>query len=181
MARLHDAIDQTLRDWIAAQHVFFVATAPSGPDGHVNLSPKGYDTFRVLDDHTVAYLDLTGSGVETIAHLRDNARITFMFCAFEGKPQILRLFGRGEAVLPEDGRFADLAAAFPAVPGVRAVVRCEVDRVQTSCGFAVPFMAYESERETLSDWAARKGPDGIDTYQADKNARSIDGLPGMVP
>jgi hypothetical protein len=180
MARLHDAIDRTLRDWIAAQHIFFVATAPSGPDGHVNLSPKGYDTFRVLDDHTVAYLDLTGSGVETIAHLRDNGRITLMFCAFEGKPQILRLFGRGEAVLPEDDRFGSLAAEFPAVPGVRAVIRCEVDRIQTSCGFAVPFMAYESERETLSDWAARKGPDGIGDYQVEKNARSIDGLPGIV-
>jgi len=179
MARLHDAIDETLRDWIAAQHVFFVATAPSGPDGHVNLSPKGYDTFRVLDDHTVAYLDLTGSGVETIAHLRDNGRITFMFCAFEGKPQILRLFGEGEAVLPADPRFADLAAAFPTVPGVRAVVRCQVDRVQTSCGFAVPFMDFRSERETLNDWAARKGPDGIDDYQLEKNAASIDGLPGI--
>lgn len=179
MARLHDAIDQTLREWIAAQHVFFVATAPSGPDGHVNLSPKGYDTFRVLDEHTVAYLDLTGSGVETIAHLRDNGRLTFMFCAFEGKPQILRLFGRGEAVLPEDDRFAALAAAFPEVPGVRAVVRCDVERVQTSCGFAVPYMTFESERETLSDWAARKGPDGLADYQVTKNATSIDGLPGI--
>ena len=179
MARLHDAIDQNLREWIDAQHLFFVATAPSGPDGHVNLSPKGYDTFRVLDEHTVAYLDLTGSGVETIAHLRDNGRITFMFCAFEGKPQILRLFGRGEAVLPEDDRFATLAAAFPEVPGVRAVVRCDVERVQTSCGFAVPYMTFGSERETLNDWADRKGPDGLAEYHVAKNATSIDGLPGI--
>lgn len=179
MARVHERLDQTLRDWIDAQHVFFVASAPSGPDGHVNLSPKGYDTFRVLDDRTVAYLDLTGSGVETIAHLQQNGRLTVMFCAFEGKPRILRLFGRGDAVLPDDERFADLLARFPAVPGVRSVIRCELERIQTSCGYAVPFMHYEEERETLEEWAERKGPDGIDAYQAAHNTASIDGLPGV--
>jgi len=171
MARTHDTLDENLREWIAAQHVFFVASAPTGTDGHVNLSPKGYDSFRVLDDLTVAYLDLTGSGVETIAHLNDNGRLTIMFCAFEGPPRIVRLFGRGEVVLPGDDDFDSLVARFPALPGVRSVIRCRIERIQSSCGYSVPFMDYRSERETLIDWAARKGPDGLDEYHAEKNAR----------
>jgi hypothetical protein len=180
MGRTHDGLDDQLTSWIAAQHVFFVATAPSGADGHVNLSPKGYDSFRVLDPTTVAYLDLTGSGVETISHLRENGRITFMFCAFEGKPKILRLFGRGRVVLPEDEAFADLVTLFPPQPGTRSVIVAELDRIQDSCGYAVPFLAYEGERERLHEWADRKGPDGIVAYHAEKNERSIDGLPGLV-
>ncbi len=181
MARVHPTIDDELAEWISRQHVFFVASAPSGDDGHVNLSPKGYDTFRVLGPTEVAYLDLTGSGVETIAHVRENGRLTIMFCAFEGKPRILRLFGRAEAVAVGDPEFDGLAAAFPPVPGIRSVIRLQVERVQSSCGWAVPHMAYERERETLDEWAARKGPDGIAEYHAEKNARSIDGLPGVAP
>ena len=180
MGRTHDTLDDDLVAWIERQHVFFVASAPSGPDGHVNLSPKGYDTFRVLGPTEVAYLDLTGSGVETIAHVRENGRLTIMFCAFEGKPRILRLFGRAEAVLVGDPGYDGLAAAFPTVPGARSIVRLSVERIQSSCGYAVPFMSYERERETLDDWAARKGPEGIAAYHAEKNARSIDGLPGVV-
>jgi hypothetical protein len=179
MARTHDTLDENLREWIAAQHVFFVASAPTATDGHVNLSPKGYDSFRVLDDTTVAYLDLTGSGVETIAHVNENGRLTLMFCGFEGPPRILRLFGRGEVVLPGDDDFEALAALFPPLPGVRSVIRCHIDRIQSSCGYSVPFMDYVSERETLTDWAARKGPEGIEEYHAEKNLVSIDGLTGL--
>src|SRR3954447_5342930 len=179
MARTHDTLDDNLREWIAAQHVFFVATAPTATDGHVNLSPKGYDSFRVLDDVTVAYLDLTGSGVETIAHVNENGRLTIMFCGFEGPPRILRLFGRGEVVLPGDPDFDELVGLYPALPGVRSVIRCHIDRIQSSCGYSVPFMDYRSERETLTEWAARKGPAGIEEYHAEKNLVSIDGITGL--
>lgn len=180
MARVHDTLDAKLIEWIGAQHVFFVASAPSGPDGHVNCSPKGYDTFRVLSPDSVAYLDLTGSGVETIAHLRDNGRITVMFCAFEGPPRILRLFGRGEAIRPGTAGFDELAREFPAIPGIRSIVRIAVERIQTSCGYAVPFLGYQGERETLVEWAERKGSDGIETYHRTENRESIDGLDGVI-
>ena len=180
MARVHDCLDQNLIDWIGEQHLFFVASAPAGAEGHVNLSPKGYDSFRVLDDRTVAYLDLTGSGVETIAHLRDTGRLTFMFCAFDGPPRILRLFGTGDVVQPGDPEFEALAAGFAPLPGVRAVIRCRLDRIQSSCGYAVPFMSYQAERDTLAEWAERKGPEGIELHHGEKNTVSIDGLTGLT-
>jgi hypothetical protein len=161
--------------------MFFVATAPLGGDGHVNVSPKGGDTLRVLDERTVAYLDLTGSGVETIAHLRENGRITLMVCAFSGPPQIVRVFGRGDVVLPADEGFAELAQRFPDLPGVRAVIRVTVERVGSSCGFAVPLMRLEGERTRLHEWAEAKGPEGLVDYRATKNVASIDGLPGLDP
>ena len=179
MGRVHDELTDDLIDWIGRQHVFFVASAPSGPDGHVNVSPKGHDTFRVLGPTSVAYLDLTGSGVETIAHLRENGRLTFMFCAFEEKPRIVRLFGRGEAVTPDDERFADLAARFPELPGTRSIICCELDRIGDSSGYSVPLLSFEAERETLLEWVERKGPDGIATYHDEKNRTSIDGLDGL--
>ncbi len=178
MGKLHDAIDDALAAFLRAQHLFFVATAPSAGAGHVNLSPKGLDSFRILDPQTVAYLDLTGSGVETIAHLRDNGRITLMFCAFDGPPKIVRLYGRGVVVRREDAAFDALAAAFPALPGARAVIRVHIERIADSCGYAVPTYQYVGERRQLADWAARKGPDGLATYRREKNARSIDDLPG---
>ncbi len=180
MARTHDSLDDSLREWIAAQHVFFVASAPTATDGHVNLSPKGYDSFRVLDDSTVAYLDLTGSGVETIAHVNENGRLTLMFCGFEGPPRILRLFGRGEVVRPGDADFDALVGQFAPLPGVRSVIRCHLDRIQSSCVYSVQFIEYVTERETLTDWAARRGPDGIEEYPAEKNRVSIDGLTGIA-
>ncbi len=181
MGRTFDTIFDDMREWIEAQHLFFVATAPSGPDGHVNLSPKGYDTFRVLDETTVAYLDLTGSGVETIAHLRETGRITIMFCAFEGPPQILRLFGHGAAHPVGTPRFEELAPRFDLIPGARSIVTLAIVRVQTSCGYSIPFMDYREERPTLQQWAARKGDDGLAEYWVEKNTASIDGLPALDP
>ena len=179
MAKTYDGIDERMAAFLCAQHVFFVGTAPAGADGHVNVSPKGLDSFRILDPTTVAYLDLTGSGVETIAHLRDNGRITFLFCAFEGPPKIVRLYGRGEVVRPGDADFADLAARYPALPGVRSVIRVHLERITDSCGYAVPTYRYVRERNQLVQWAERKGADGLATYQRVNNARSVDGLPGL--
>lgn len=181
MGKVLDALDANLTAVISRQPVFFVATAPGGHGGHVNVSPKGgAGSFAVVDPTTVAYLDLTGSGVETIAHLRDNGRITVMFCTFEGGPLIVRLYGRGQTVLPDDERFADLRGRFPSdVPGVRSVIVVDVDRVATSCGYGVPLMSYDADRTMLREWAERKGADGIVAYQHDKNVASVDGLPGL--
>jgi Pyridoxamine 5'-phosphate oxidase len=180
MGRVDDGISDELARFIAAQHVFFVATAPSGDGGHVNVSPKGLDTFTVIAPTTVAYLDLTGSGVETIAHLRENGRITIMFCAFDGKPLIVRLHGRGE-VLPIGEPEADaLMSRFGSYPGARSVIRVRLDRVATSCGYGVPLLQYQGERDQLLKWAQRRGDDGLAEYRAEKNAASIDGLPGLA-
>jgi hypothetical protein len=173
------SISDDLAQWWAAQSMFFVATAPSGSDGHVNLSPKGLDTLRILSPTRAAYLDLTGSGVETIAHLRDNGRITLMACAFNGAPRISRIYGTGivhEIGTPE---FEELAALFSELPGRRAVIDVAVDRVTTSCGYAVPLMDLVGDRERLLDWARAKGDDGLAEYRVSKNALSIDGMPGL--
>ncbi len=179
MGKLYDAIEGKLADFIRAQRVFFVATAPLAKDGLVNLSPKGLDSFRILGPRTVAYLDLTGSGIETVAHLKENGRVVIMFCAFDGPPRIVRLHGRGEAIEPGAPGFADLAARFPTYPGIRSVIRVECRRISDSCGFGVPRMAFEGDRTQLPAYAERKGPDGIEEYKAAKNARSLDGLPGL--
>jgi len=178
MARTHEALDETLRSFIAEQPLFFVASAPDGPGGHVNLSPKGLDSFRVIDDHTVAYLDLTGSGVETIAHLCQNGRLSIMFCAFTGPPRIVRLYGHGQVHLAGSDRFEELGPHFPALVGARSIITCDLDRIQSSCGYAVPLMELAEQRSTLIDWAERRGPDGLADYWAEKNETSIDGLPG---
>jgi len=182
MGKVYDGIEPRIADFIERQRVFFVATAPSGPDGLVNLSPKGLDSFRILGRREVAYLDFVGSGVETIAHLRQNGRVVFCLCAFEGPPLIVRLHGRGEAIEPGDARFAELRARFPEVPleaAVRAVIRADVERVSDSCGYGVPLYAFESERSQLHDWAGRKGEAKLADYRRDHNARSLDGLPGL--
>ena len=179
MGRVLDGISAELAAFLEAQPVFFVATAPDDPTGFVNCSPKGLDTFRVLDDHTVMYLDLTGSGIETVAHLRDNGRITLMFCAFTGRPDIVRLQGRGRVVLADDAEAAPYLATFPAYPGARSVIVVDVERVSSSCGFGVPRMTLDAPRQELVDWAGKKDADGLARYRAEKNARSIDGLPGM--
>lgn len=179
MGKVFAELDDDLRAFIACQRVFFVATAPRSADGHVNLSPKGLDTFRVLGPTTVAYLDLTGSGVETMAHLRENGRLTVMFCAFEGRPRIVRLYGRGRVVEPRDAEWATVSAAFPAMPGVRSVVVLDVDRIADSCGYGVPRYEFAGNRTQLAEWADKKGAEGVRSYQAQKNRTSIDGLPGL--
>lgn len=176
MAKFFPELGAAHRDFIAAQKIYFVASAPT--TGRVNLSPKGLDTFRVLSTRRVGYLDSTGSGSETAAHLAENGRITFMFCAFSGAPLILRLYGSGRAVRPRDAEWAQLRPLFgPPLPGERQLIVADVENVQTSCGFAVPFFSYEGDRDQLNTWAEKKGPDGLATYWAEKNQRSIDGLP----
>jgi hypothetical protein len=160
--------------------MFFVATAPASTDEHVNVSPKGYDSFRVLGPRQVAYLDLTGSGIETISHLRENGRITLMFCAFEGKPDIIRLQGKGRVVRKGDAGADDLFASFPELPGARAVIVVDVARVATSCGYGVPLMAHQGPRTRLLEWAGARGEDGLEEYRTKRNATSISGLPGWT-
>src|SRR5438309_2275499 len=179
MAERFSSLSPDLAQWWREQPVFFVATAPSGDAGHVNLSPKGLDTLRVLAGDRVAYLDLTGSGVETIAHLRDNGRITLMACAFDGNPRISRIYGRGAVHAAGSPEFDALASEFPDLPGRRSIIDIAVERVTTSCGYAVPLMDLVDDRDRLVDWAKSKGEDGIAAYQENKNAFSMDGLPGI--
>jgi hypothetical protein len=179
MGTIFDGLDDGLKGFIAAQPLFFVATAPLSADGHINLSPKGLDTFRVLAPRQVAYLDLTGSGVETVAHLRQNGRITLMFCAFAGPPRVLRLYGRGRAVVPGDQDWEELVGQFPGHPGARSVVVVELERVADSCGYGVPLFEYVGQRGQLPAWAGRKGPEELARYQGQKNRQSIDGLAGL--
>ena len=189
MGKTFDAIDEHLETWIAKQALFFVGTAPLDADGHVNVSPKGpIDSLRVMGPTTVAYLDVVGSGAETIAHLRENGRIVVMLCAFSGPPRILRLHGRGEIVLAGEERFDDLLelcrfAEPEAREARRAVVVVEVERIADSCGYGVPLMSYEGRRQHSDLWAAKKlrvdGPDALLDYQREKNSRSIDDLPAI--
>lgn len=179
MGKIYKQITDEIALWIEKQHIFFVATAPLSGHGHVNCSPKGGDSFRMIDPVTVAYQDFTGSGVETIAHLRENGRVTIMFCAFEGRPQIVRLQGEGEVILPASCEFPSLAARFPQNRGMRAIVRVKVTRISDSCGYAVPFFDYLEERDTLDKWAEAKGISQLEAYRRDKNERSIDGLPAI--
>ncbi len=177
MAKVFDSISDKLQDFITAQQMFFVATAPLSPSGHVNLSPKGLDSFRVLSPNQVAYIDFTGSGNETSAHLQENGRITFMFCAFEGAPLILRLYGQGRTVLPDDSEWLVLSPLFPAIPGARQIIVADIDRVQTSCGAGVPLYEFQGQRDVMVNWAINKGETGLQDYWYEKNRASIDGLP----
>jgi hypothetical protein len=179
MSKLYEVIDERLAEFIRGQRVFFVATAPLSPGGHVNCSPKGGDCLRILGPREVAYLDYTGSGAETIAHIRENGRIVVMFCAFEGSPKILRLHGHGEVLFSDSPRFRELAPQFPANPGQRAIVVVHADRISTSCGLSVPCFDYAGEREGLNEWAAAKGAETLQSYRAKNNALSIDGLPSL--
>jgi hypothetical protein len=181
VGKIYAAIDESIRQFIQAQHVFFVGSAPLDLDGHINLSPKGLDTFRILGPTTVAYLDLTGSGIETVAHLKENGRITLMFCAFQGPPNILRLYGKGRAIGPHHPEFAELVGQFPDYDGIRTIIVVEISRIADSCGYAVPFLRYEGERTQLTAWAGKKGVEGLKTYRTQKNQKSIDGLPGLPP
>lgn len=181
MAKIYSELDDKLEAFLAAQKVFFVATAPSGAEGHVNCSPKGLGSFRKLDQKTVLYVDFVGSGVETIAHLRQNGRIVLLFCAFDGPPKIVRLHGTGTVIEPGDAEFKSLRAEFPTFPdsGVRSIIRVALTRISDACGYAVPLYRYEGERDQLLKWADRKGEEGLIAYQREKNSASIDGLEGL--
>jgi len=179
MGKVRSAIDEAAQKFIEAQHVFFVASAPLDAAGHVNLSPKGLDTFRILSPTTVAYADFNGSGVETIAHLQENGRIVLMFCAFQGAPDIFRLYGHGRVVQPHAEEFLALANLFPAFESLRSIIVVELTRVTDSCGYGVPLFKYEGERSQLQAWAHKRGPEGLKAYRQEKNRQSIDGLPGL--
>lgn len=182
MAKQYDRLDERLTRFIQRQHMFFVASATA--DSRVNVSPKGLDALRVIHDNRVCYLDATGSGSETAAHLAADGRLTIMFCAFEGPPMILRLYGRGVAHRRGTPAYAALLQArFDGreLPGARQIVVLDFDLVQTSCGYAVPLYGFEAQRDTLDNWAAQKGEDGLDAYRREKNRVSIDGLPtGLI-
>jgi hypothetical protein len=179
MARMLKEIDDTIRAFIESQQMFFVATAPLARDGHVNVSPKGLDAFRVLSPRRVAYLDHIGSGAETLAHLRENGRLVLMFCAFAGPPKIVRIHGPGTVLRPEDDEFGQLRPLFGPAPLVRAIITLDVERLSHSCGFGVPLYEYQGQRTNLTDWAGGKGEAALRAYQVEKNARSIDGLPAV--
>lgn len=175
MAQFFDRLNESLREFIGEQPIFFVATAPH--DGRINLSPKGMDTLRCLDDSRVAYLDLTGSGNETAAHLKDDGRITVMFCSFTRRASILRLYGVGRTVPAGSAEWESLIGLFPELPGARQLIVIDIRSVQTSCGYAVPEMTFVRERQTLRKWAEGKGETGLAEYRQAKNVVSIDGLP----
>jgi len=175
MAKLYTSITKRLQDFIEKQKMFFIATAPSS--GRINLSPKGMDSFRVVSENKVLWLNVTGSGNETAAHLLENNRITIMFCSFEGAPNILRLYGKGKEIKPKDTDWNNVVSQFPKIPGTRQIFEIDIESAQTSCGMSIPFFDYKGEREELNDWASEKGKDGIEQYWKDKNQTSIDGFP----
>ncbi len=180
MAKFYESMSEHIQDFIRAQHVFFVASAPLSAEGHVNVSPKGLDCFRILSPNQVAYLDMTGSGNETSAHMNENGRVTFMFCAFDGPPNIVRLFGKGRTILPDTPEWDSMIGKFTTFLGMRQIIIADIDLVQTSCGFGVPFYDYVGERDTMMEWADKKGSDGLVTYRAEKNSCSLDKLPSPL-
>jgi Pyridoxamine 5'-phosphate oxidase len=175
MAKFFTELDEHLREFIAAQHIFFNASAPN--QGRINLSPKGLDTFRILSNQRVAYLDLTGSECETAAHIAENGRLTLMFCSFDEKPLILRLYGRGSVIRPRDPQWQQLRGEFPQIPGDRQIILLDIESIMTTCGFAVPRYEFISEREQLVEFTCKMGEQKMDEYRHQKNQRSIDGLP----
>jgi hypothetical protein len=180
MGRVFVIIDDRVAQFIHPQEMFFVATAPLSAEGRIDLSPKGLDSYRILDERTVAYLDFVGSGVETVAHRKENRRIVVMFCAIAGALKILGLHGWGEVIEPIHEEFATLRPLFPNHPGVRSAIRIHCTRISDSCGFGVPLHDFQGHRSQLLDWAERKGTEGLVHYQQEKNAQSIDGLPGIT-
>jgi hypothetical protein len=177
MAKFFETIEERHSEFIQKQHIFFVASAPLKPSGHINLSPKGMDCFHILSPNQVAYMDIVGSGNETSAHLLENGRITFMFCAFDGPPNILRLYGHGYTVVPGDQEWPELSRHFNMVLSTRQIIVADVYTVQTSCGFSVPYYTYDGERDQAEKWALNKGAAGLEVYKAEKNMVSLDGLP----
>ncbi len=179
MGKLTEFISTDLQSWIENQKMFFVATAPLAATGHINVSPKGLDSFRIITPTMVAYQDLTGSGIETIAHVNENKRMVIMFCAFDGPPKIIRLYGSGEVILPQDERFTEMSGKFPQRIGVRAYIICHITGIQKSCGYGVPLYDFKNDRDVLEKWSEVKGDDGVIEYQSTRNKVSIDGLKGL--
>ena len=179
MGQIYDELTPKLSQFIAEQKLFFVGTAPLSAGGHVNVSPKGMDSLCVLDSKTVAYLDVTGSGVETISHVKENGRLLIMFCALEGKPFILRLHGSGRVVETSDAEFPQLRGHFGELPGVRSIIKLDITRIADSCGWNVPLYTYEGSRDYYQNFADKLGPEGIREGQLVSNMRSIDGLKGL--
>ena len=175
MAKFYDKLTSRLQEFIKNQKIFFVATAPK--NGRINLSPKGMDSLRVVGENRILWLNVTGSGNETAAHLLENDRITIMMCFFEGAPNILRIYGKGKAIHPNDQEWDTVIHLFPETPGTRQIFDIRVESAQTSCGMSIPFFDYKGEREQLNDWAKEKGEDGIEQYWEDRNLTSIDGKP----
>jgi Pyridoxamine 5'-phosphate oxidase len=180
MGKIYEVITPDLEEWIARQRVFFVATSPLAADGHVNCSPKGLDSLRVLGPTRVAYQDLTGSGIETVAHVKENGRIVIMFCAFEGSPRILRLHGQARVIEPGCDEYQEMLSEFPALPGTRSFVRVELTRIADSCGFGVPLYNFAGTRDTLPKFCEKKGLAALEAYREEHNRRSIDGLSGLT-
>ena len=180
MGKVYGSLSLELQRWLGEQKVFFVATAPLAGDGHVNCSPKGGDTFRVVSEREVAYIDLTGSGIETVAHVQENGRVTIMFCAFSGPPKIVRLHGTGKVIYPGNPAFADLSGLFAGHPGTRAIILVTLRRISDSCGYSVPLLEYVGHRDALDKWSEKKGPEGLRAYRAEKNRESIDGMRGYI-
>ena len=180
MATLYDSINDELKAFIREQHMFFIATAPRSDDGLINCSPKGLDTLRILDDHSLAYLDLTGSGAETIAHLRENGRFVMMFCSFSNRPNIVRLHGTGEVIESSNPRFSELIDRFPPRRGTRAIILLNVARVADSCGWGVPMMSFERDRNTYANYVSTKSAEQIRASQLASNMKSLDGLPALT-
>lgn len=181
MSKIFPDISPELSAWIGRQRMFFVATAPLSGEGHINASPKGGESFRILGPLEVVYQDYTGSSAETAAHVRENGRIVIMFCAFEGPPKIVRLHGTGTAVMPGDARFEEFDGLFPENPGTRCFIHVAVTRVSDSCGYSVPFYEFRENRDALDRWAEKQGPEKLEAYRATKNRESIDGLPAFDP
>jgi hypothetical protein len=179
MGKQYQEISQPLREWIEKQKMFFVATAPLSGEGHINCSPKGLDSFRIITPTQIAYQDLTGSGIETVAHIKENGRIVIMFCAFEGPPKILRLHGTGQVIEMSHPDFDSMGKHFSERMGVRAYIRIDLTRISESCGYSIPLYKYEKDRDVLDKYIAAKGEDGLKTYRAAKNLQSIDGIGGL--
>lgn len=180
MGKIFTEIDHNLQSWVSQQQIFFVATAPLSADGHINCSPKGADSFRVINPKTVAYQDLTGSGIETIAHLQENSRIVIMFCAFAGAPQIAHLHGKGTPVFKDNTDYQAIEKLFQPHSGERAIIKIDVQRISTSCGYSVPLYDYINDRDVLDKWTEKKSPEELAAYRQKKNQLSIDGLPGLL-
>ena len=179
MGKLYDSIDDRLRAWVSRQKMFFVATAPRGDTGHVNCSPKGHDSLRIIGPHAVAWLDTPGSGIETIAHLRENGRIVIMLCAFDGPPRIVRFHGQGRVLIPDEAEFARLLPLFKPQPTVRAIIYVDITRISDSCGFGVPLYTYEKSRTTSADYVRKMSDEQLRQYGVEHNQRSIDSLGGL--